>query len=103
MKKQLYITLSAPAYKGAPYPKFDKMSVNESAFEDCVRAKSWSMCAKGNDGYVSWISQETDYPTEAWENEVKRAFKANGFEGTVHVRFGSRMKGIHLEYDLQVN
>ena len=39
----------------------------------------------------------------AWENEVKRAFKANGFEGTVHVRFGSRMKGIHLEYDLQVN
>lgn len=103
MKKQLYITLSAPAYRGAPCPAFDKMSVNESAFEDCVRAKCWSMCAKGDDGYVSWISQESDYPTEAWENEVKRAFKANGFEGTIHVRFGSRAKGIHLEYDLQVN
>lgn len=103
MKKELYISLSAPEYRGAPYPVFDKMSVNESAFEDCVRAKSWSMCAKRGYGYVSWISQESDYPTEAWENEVKRAFKANGFEGTVHVKFGSRMKGIHLEYDLQVN
>ena len=33
------INVLGPAYRGAPYPAFDEMRINESRFEDELRGK----------------------------------------------------------------
>lgn len=100
------IDLAGPAYRGAPYPKFDPLKVNESKFEDDLRAKEWSieLNSSKKSGSVFWLSQLAEDPTESWETEVKRAFKKNGLKpgSKVHVKFGSRDTGIIHEYDLKV-
>ena len=105
MKSKIYIYVAAPECRGAPYPSFDSKKVNESKFEDDLRAKWWDIgITSPITGYVTWEAQEAKNPTEAWENEVKRAFKANGLKrgSTIHVKFGSRDAGILHEYDLLV-
>ena len=39
--KTVIIKVNCPAYRGAPYPVFDEMRINESRFEDELRAKRW--------------------------------------------------------------
>lgn len=100
-----YIDVAGPAYRGAPYPAFDPKKINESAFEDGLRPKWWDVCILDNTtGEVSWESEEDEDPTEAWENEVKRAFMENGLsEGSViYVKFGSRDTGFIHEYELNI-
>ena len=96
------IDVAGPAYRGAPYPRFCKKSINESAFEDELRAKCWDVTIENDVGSIDWLSQEDEDPTTAWENEVKRAFAANGLKSgsTIHVKFGSRDTGYIHEYEL---
>ena len=100
------IDLAGPAYRGAPYPEFDPKKVNESKFEDDLRAKKWSIELNHSkkSGSVFWLSQLAKDPTESWETELKRAFKKNGLKpgSTIHVKFGSRDTGVIHEYDLKV-
>mgnify|MGYP001771801717 CR=1 FL=1 len=100
------INVAGPMYRGAPYPKFNPKKINESKFEDGLRAKRWeaSINLAENTGHVVWESQEDENPTSAWEDEVMRAFKENGLKlgSTIHVEFGSRDTGIIHEYDLEV-
>ena len=51
-----------------------------------------------------WLSQEGENPTDRWETEVKRAFKANGLKdgARIYVQFGSRDVGYVHEYELYV-
>lgn len=102
--KYSYIEVAGPEYSGAPYPPFDENAINESKFEHSVRYKEYKAYIKDNDGYVEWFSQSADDPTEQWENEVKRAFAANGLKNgsVIHVRFGSRDTGIIHEYELKI-
>lgn len=100
---EICIDVATPEYHGAPCPAFDEKSVNESRFEDSLRAKSWSVTASNGVGYVDWLSQECEDPSEAWEAELKRAFKANGFTGVIHVKFGSRDSGHVHNYDMHAN
>lgn len=98
------IEVAGPVYRGAPYPKFDPMKINESRFEDELRIK-WceaNIDLIKNVGSVVWESQEAENPTEFWETEIKRAFKKNGLKpgSTIHVKFGSRDTGIIHDYDL---
>ena len=106
MDKFREINVAEPAFRGAPYPKFDPKKINESKFEDGLRAK-WcdaSINLIENTGHVVWESQEDENPTGAWEDEVMRAFKVNGLKpgSTIYVEFGSRDTGIIHEYDLEV-
>ena len=99
------IGLACPDYRGEPYPAFDEKKVNESRFEDGLRAKWWDMCITSpTTGNVTWESQEDDDPTEAWETEIKRAFKANGLKSgsMIHVKFGSRDSGFIHNYTLTI-
>lgn len=105
-KSNIYIDIAAPEYRGAPYPKFNKKKVNESKFEDGLRAKS---CCLDIDrtksrGTVSWLSQLDEHPSSAWKCEIKRAFKANGLKcgSTINCKFGSRDTGYIHEFELKV-
>lgn len=100
------IDVAGPKWRGAPYPKFNPKKINESRFEDDLRAKECSieLNSSKRSGSVFWLSQLAEDPTEFWEAEVKRALKKNGLKpgSTIHVKFGSRDTGIIHEYDLKV-
>ena len=98
------INVLGPAYRGALYPAFNEMRINESRFEDELRGKNWDVSIKNGVGHVKWLSQEGENPTDRWETEVKRAFKANGLKDGAHieVQFGSRDVGYVHEYELYV-
>ena len=96
------IDVLGPAYRGAPYPAFNEMRINESRFEDELRGKQWDARIENGVGCIEWLSQEEENPTDRWENEVKRAFKANGLKdgARIEVLFGSRDVGYVHEYEL---
>lgn len=96
------IDVARPAYRGAPYPRFRKKAINVSKFEDGLRAKYLDAVIENDVGSIEWLSQEDEDPTSAWENEVKRAFAANGLKSgsTIYVKFGSRDTGYIHEYEL---
>lgn len=102
--KTITIDVSGPEYRGAPYPEFDKMCINESRFDDELRAKEWNAYIENGVGYVKWLSQEGEDPTDSWETEVKRAFQANGLKSgaCIEVTFGSRDVGYVHEYELYI-
>lgn len=107
---QIKIDVAGPEYRGAPYPRFNPKKINESKFEDGLRAKEWETCITSDKtgeiktGEISWKSQVDEDPTEAWENEVKRAFAANGLKkgATIYVKFGSRDTGFIHEYEMAI-
>lgn len=101
---RLGIDVEGPEYCGAPYPAFNKKAINESRFDDGLRGKRWNCEIRAGGGYVDWLSQEDEDPTESWETEIKRAFKANGLKkgSKIHVRFGSRDTSYIHEYDLEI-
>lgn len=98
------IDVKCPMYRGAPYPAFSKKAINESRFDDGLRGKHWNCEVRAGEGYVDRLSQEDEDPTESWETEIKRAFKANGLKkgAKIHVRFGSRDTSYIHEYDLEI-
>ena len=98
------INVLGPAYRGAPYPAFDEMHINESRFEDELRAKMWHVYIENGVGHVKWLSMEGEDPTSDWESEVKRAFQANGLKSgaCIEVTFGSRDVGYTHEYELYI-
>ena len=98
------INVLGPAYRGAPYPAFNEMRINESRFEDELRGKNWDARIENGVGHVEWLSYSGEDPTDRWETEVKRAFKANGLKDGAHidVQFGSRDVGYVHEYELYV-
>ncbi len=102
--KTIGINVIGPEYRGAPYPKFDKMCINESRFDDELRGKDWNAYIENGVGHVRWLSQEGEDPTDRWESEVKRAFKANGLKkgACIEVMFGSRDVGYVHDYELYV-
>ena len=102
--KTVIIKVNCPVYRGAPYPAFNEMRINESCFDDELRAKEWHACIENGVGHVKWLSMEGEDPTSDWESEVKRAFQANGLKSgaCIEVTFGSRDVGYIHEYELYV-
>ena len=102
--KTISIDVNCPAYRGAPIPKFDKMRINESCFEDELRGKNWDACIESEVGRIAWLSEVGEDPSDRWESEGKRAFKENGLKtgARIDVMFGSRDSGYVHEYELYV-
>ena len=98
------IDVLGPAYRGAPYPAFNEMRINESRFEDELRGKVCDASIENGVGCIEWLSEVGEDPSYRWENEVKRAFKANGLKdgARIDVQFGSRDVGYVHEYELYV-
>ena len=102
--KTVIIKVNCPADRGAPYPAFNEMHINESCFDDELRAKEWHACIENGVGHVKWLSMEGENPTDNWETEVKRAFKENGLKAgdRIDVMFGFRDVGYTHEYELYI-
>lgn len=99
------IDVARSEYRGAPYPAFDPKKINESKFEDGLRAKEWeTLIISDWTGEISWKSQVDEDPTIAWEREVKRAFAANGLKigASIYVKFGARDTGFIHEYEMVI-
>ena len=99
-----HINVACPKCSGGPMPRFNSKSINESKFEPKVRFKEYDAYIDGQVGYVKWLAQETGNPSDAWETEIRRAFKANGLKdgSTIHVKFSSRSTRYVHEYDMTV-
>ena len=106
MKKSSYteIRRAAPTCLGAPYPPFDAKKINESKFQFEIRAKYCEATIEDGVGYIKWLSQEDIHPSTDWEDEVKRAFAANGLPSgsAINVSFGSRDVGYIHEYEMHI-
>ena len=102
--KTISIDVNCPEYRGASVPKFDKMCINESCFEDELRGKNWDAHIENDVGCIEWLSEVGEDPSDRWESEVKRAFKENGLKAgaRIDVMFGSRNSGYIHEYELYV-
>ena len=89
----------------APYPKFDKMCINESKIEYDERFKECH-CWIGEDGVgnVEWLTQDSEFPSELFNKEIVRAFKANGLKSgsLIEVAYGIRDRGLTEFYTLTV-
>lgn len=105
------IGVNAPAYRGAPMPRYNELMVNESEFDDGFRFKSAELYAYINDekpedsyGEVTWLSQEKRYADDDFKDEVARAFEANGVPtgAIITVKFGSRDSGIVEEFEIEI-
>ena len=85
-------------------PTKKRLAVNESSFEHSHRYKYYSMYIIDGEGFVTWLTQEGDYPTSAWKKEIVRAFKANGLAdgAKIKVKFGSRDNGCDHKFTLIV-
>ena len=99
-----HLNVACPAYRGAPAPQFDPKSINESRFEDDLRYKEYDAYIDDQVGYIQWLAQENANPSDAWETEIKRAFKENDLKdcSIIHVEFGSRDTGYAYMYDITV-
>ena len=100
--RTLNIRVNGPAYYGAPYPSFDKKQINESEFAKELRFKYYDAIIEDGTASIRWLSQEEPNPSKEWDEEVKRAFKANGYKGPINVKFGSRDTDYINEYVLNV-
>lgn len=96
------IDCAAPEYAGAPYPEFDPLAINESRFERDCRFKEFNAGITGGKAKLLWKSQEAERPTPAFDEEIRRAFLANGAEGVVDVTWKSRHSSLELRYAIEL-
>ena len=55
-----------------------------------------------NIGFVEWLTEASSYPSDEFNKEIIRAFKANGFHGKIEVSYGVRDDGLTQFYELEV-
>lgn len=88
-----HIRVNGPYARGERMPEFNKYAINESAFADGLRFKSYEITCDGDRVAIDWESQEPVTESEAREgfNEFCRAikevinYKCETFEGTLRV------------------
>ena len=96
---------SSMTRKPAPWPKFDRKKVNVKLILHEERPKDYEIWIEDNkEGYVNWLSQESESPSEEFNEEIIRAFKSNGLkEGAViHIEYKMRGDYNSDEYDLTI-
>ena len=87
----------------APWPKRNKLSVNVQDILHEERPKDYCIYIDSakNIGYVEWLTQASRYPSDEFNEEIIRAFKANGFHGKIEVSYGMRDDGLTKFYELE--
>lgn len=104
-KKEIKIKINTRLHADAPWPAFSEKKINEKNFEEELRCKYYDCSIQNGNGYVEWESQEEPYHTAAWEDEIKRAFAANGLPAgaKIYCKFGSRDTGYIEEFELDAD
>ena len=87
----------------APWPKRNKLKVNVQDIPHDERPKDYCIYIDSakNIGYVEWLTQASSYPSDEFNKEIIRAFKANGFHGKIEVSYGIRDDGLTEFYELE--
>ena len=87
----------------APWPKRNKLKVNVQDIPHEERPKDYCIYIDSakNIGYVEWLTQDSSYPSDEFNKEIIRAFKANGFHGKIEVSYGIRDDGLTEFYELE--
>ena len=88
----------------APYPPFDEMCVNESRIPHAERFKECYCEIRNGVGEVEWLTQGSKTPSDKFNDEIVRAFKANGLKvgAKINVAYGIRDYGLTAHYVLTV-
>ena len=94
---------SSATHAPAPWPKRNKRKVNVQDIPHEERPKYHCIYIDSakNIGYVEWLTQDSSYPSAKFNEEIVRAFKANGFHGKIEVSYGIRDDGLTEFYELE--
>lgn len=110
MMSKKYIGVNERAYEWssathapAPWPKRNKLKINVQDILHKERPKEFCIYIDPvkNIGHVDWLTQESSYPSDKFNKEIIRAFKANDFHGKIEVRYGIRSDGLTEFYELE--
>ena len=96
---------SSMTRKPAPWPRFDRKKVNVKLILHEERPKDYEIWIEDNkEGYVNWLTQDSESPSEEFNEEIIRAFKANGLKkgAVIHVEYKMRGNYNSDEYDLTI-
>ena len=87
----------------APWLNRNKLKVNvqDILHEERPKYHCIYIDTAKNIGYVEWLTQESSYPSVEFNEEIVRAFKANGFHGKIEVSYGIRDDGLTEFYELE--
>ena len=94
---------SSVTRKPAPWSERNTLKVNVQDIPHEERPTDYCIyinLAK-NIGYVAWLTQDSSYPSDEFNKEIIRAFKANGFHGKIEVSYGVRDDGLTEFYELE--
>lgn len=87
LNEKLYV--NGPEYRGAPHPIWKERCINESRFEDDLRAKQVDCYIEDNTLVINWISQSWHYNTNSLFKEIERWAKylanKNNLEDIVYI------------------
>ena len=87
----------------APWPERNTLKVNvqDIPYEERPKDHCIYIDSAKNIGYVKWLTQNSSYPSDEFNKEIIRAFKANGFHGKIEVSYGIRDDGLTEFYELE--
>ena len=109
--KEIYFYANMPMFRGAPQPPFNEKKVNVTEFDDGLRPKEDMLCVHLDEvnpdnsyGVGEWLSQDSEYAEDAFIDELKRAFVANGLPHGCKctIKFGIRDTGFSQTLEFTV-
>ena len=102
--EERFLGVIAPICRGVKYPRFRRLGINESRFEDGCRYKEYRFLFHEETQSVEldWISQESCEQHSLFDAELIRCFKAVGGIGEIHVSLRDRDWLHKFEYDLSI-
>ena len=94
---------SSATHAPAPWPKRHKLRINVQDIPHEERPKDYFIYINldENIGFVEWLTEASSYPSDEFNKEIIRAFKANGFHGKIEVSYGMRDDGLTKFYELE--
>ena len=94
---------SSATHAPAPWPKRHKLRINVQDIPHEERPKDYFIYINldKNIGFVEWLTEASSYPSDEFNKEIIRAFKANGFHGKIEVSYGVRDDGLTQFYELE--
>lgn len=102
--EERFLGVISPICRGVKYPRFRRLAINESRFEDGCRYKEYRFLFHEETQSVElyWVSQESCVNHSLFDAELIRCFKEVGGIGEIHVSLRDRDWLHKFEYDLSI-
>lgn len=88
----------------APWPEFDEKKINEKLIPEDEQYKECEAFIEDGVGHLEWITQACGSPSDQFNEEIIRAFRANGLKigDVIHVSYSMRGESGMMWYDLTI-